>query len=304
MNKFVIVILIVSILGNMIGLYFAYKFRKVSYQARTLQSNMNDAGRIISDLTDKAESGFTKRLIFLHHSVGQGLLEQGGLRDSLTNMGIFVKGATYGDDIGQRTDLCDWFPKFSNDFDRILKFKNHPNVYYEDGRRNDVIVFKSCYPNAYVESEGAGSGSPTDPGRTTQNYRAVFENLSKEFRKYPDKLFIYMTYPPLVPAETNLDAAKRAREFNQWLIRDFQPRYHKETGLQNFYVFDLFDVLADKDNFLRSEYRSPSEHDSHPNVSGSREATLKFLEFFHPIWNEWSSKLATSSRPGTAKVSS
>ena len=43
-------------------------------------------------------------------------------------------------------------------------------------------------------------------------------------------------------------------------------------------VFDLFDVLADSENFLKSDYRR-SDTNSHPNAAGSLEATDHFMSF-------------------------
>ncbi len=296
MNKLLIVVLIMSIIGNVIGLFYAYKYRKLGYTVSGLQDAVIGAGRVVDDLTDRVESGYKHRLLYLHHSVGQGILDQGGLRDSLLSMGIFVKGATYGDEIGQRTDICDWYPKFTTDIQKLFDFKNHPNRYYRDGRTNDIIMFKSCYPCSYIGSEGATPGSPTDREHTMQNYKAAFEELVKEFRKYPEKLFIYMTYPPLVQPETNPEAAKRARQFNEWLINDYLPKYQKETGLRNFAIFDLFDILANGDNVLRDEFRRPDQRDSHPNDQAYKHAAQRFLEFFKPLWNERESGAGISAK--------
>ena len=304
MNKLLITVLIISIIGNVIGLFFAYKYRKLGYRVSALQDAVVGAGRVVDQLTDKAEIGYNKRLLFLHHSVGQGILDQGGLRDSLLNMGIFVKGATYGDEIGQQTDICDWYPKFTSGIKQLFEFKNHPNRYYSDGRTNDIIMFKSCYPCSYIDSEGSEPGNPNSREHTMQNYRAVFNELSKELRKYPDKLFIYVTYPPLVPRETNSQAAARAREFNRWLLNDYLPHYRQETGLTNFVCFDLFDVLADSANVLRTEFRRSDDRDSHPNETAYKLAATRFLEFFKPLRNDWESKLRGSATTMTNQTSS
>lgn len=287
MNKLLIVVLVVSIIGNVIGLFYAYKYRKLGYQVSGLRDAVVGAGRVVDDLTDRVESGYNKRMLFLHHSVGQGMLDQGGLRDSLLNMGIFVKGATYGDEIGQQTDICDWNAKFTSDINKLFRFKNHPNRYYNDDRSNDIIMFKSCFPCSYIESEGTAPGSATSREHTTYNYKAAFAELSKEFRKYPGRLFIYVTYPPLTRAQTNPDGARRGREFNTWLLNEFLPQYQKETGLENFVIFDLFDILADGDNVLRAEFCPPDVNDSHPNEKAYKIAAARFLEFFKPLWNRW-----------------
>jgi hypothetical protein len=177
--------------------------------------------------------------------------------------------------------------------DDILKFKSHPNLYYDDGTTNDVVMFKSCFPNSDVIKAGEPPGDPLSKTRTLANYKAVFVGLVKEFKKRPDKLFIFLTSPPLVPSQTSAENAARAKEFNQWLVNELQPEYVKETGLDNFHVFDLFEILTDESNYLRSEYRQPNPNDAHPNEVAAKAAAVGFIEFFIPIWESWLAKLET-----------
>ncbi|MEW6050269.1 MAG: hypothetical protein AB1644_04305 [Candidatus Zixiibacteriota bacterium] len=287
MNKIIPIILAISIIGNLVGLFFAYQWLTMRRSVNYLQSQVRDASKVINYLTDITELNMPTRMVYLHHSVGKGFLYDGGLRDSLAQLGVAVKGATYGDEVGQNTDMCDWTTKFTADMQRIFMFKAHPNLYYTDGKTNDIVMFKSCYPNSYVESEGSGAGNPTDKKRTTENYKAAFASISKEMQKYPDKLFVYMTYPPMAAPETNPEAAKRGRAFNQWLMGEYLPSYKKETGLDNFVIFDLFDILADSNNVLRDEYRRENPKDSHPNLKGNQEVARRFMEFFKPVWVAW-----------------
>lgn len=287
MNKLLVVLLIVSLAINVLGLYLAWEYRKMKGQIRDLRFGLDEAQGSISSLSDIVDRSYRHRMVFLHHSVGKGLLIQGGLGDSLAQLGLLVRGATYGDDVGQRTDMADWPSKFQNDMSRILTFKGHPNVYYENGITNDVVMFKSCFPNSYVESDGTGPGSPASRQRTIANYKAVFESLGKEMQKHKDKLFVYLTYPPLVPSVTSPDNAARARKFNNWLLEEYLAAYRKETGLDNFVIFDLFDVLADSSNELKPEYRVSDPSDSHLNNKANEEATRRFMEFFRPVWSTW-----------------
>lgn len=267
MYKFIVILLILSLIGNVVGLYLAYKFYKTDKALKVVQNTL-----------DAIDNYAEKRLIFLHHSVGQIWLTEGELKAALTARGISVHDATYGDEIGQETDVCHWLPKFQNDFDKILKFDRHPNIYYSGGAENDIVMFKSCFPNSNIVGEGEGTGDPTDKTRTTANYRAVFENLVETFKKYPQKKFIYVTAPPLVPAETKPDMADRARKFNNWLILEFLPQVKEAGELENFYVFDLFNVWADGDNYLKKEFRR-REDDSHPNAAAGKAATKAFMRF-------------------------
>ena len=267
--RWLIILLILSVIGNAVGLFIAYKFYKAD---KALKINQN--------MIEALNKHLSKKLLFLHHSVGSIWLNEGNLKAALMANGFAVHDATYGDEIGQETDVCHWVPKFQKDMDKILKFDQHPNGYYSDGTENDIIMFKSCYPNSNIVDEGEGPGDPLDKTRTIANYKAVFDNLKETFKKYPDKKFIYVTAPPLVPAETTPDKTVRARKFNEWLKLEFVPQYREETGLNNFYVFDFFDVLSDEQNYLKKEFRFV-ETDSHPNGAAGIAATAAFIEFLN-----------------------
>ncbi len=271
MARVLVIILIISIIGNIVGLVFAYKYRKGNYQLNQIKQSL-DQSRIDYNKV------FGKRLVFIHHSVGNNWLSEGSLSDSLMANGIGVHHITYGDDIGEKTDLNDWTVKFSNDFGKIIKFDYHPDILYSDGKENDIVMFKSCYPNSNITADGNPPGNPTELTKTLWNYKAVFENLKTQFSKNPNKIFIYVTAPPLVPNQTTPENAARARQFNNWVKNDFLAKYKQETGLNNLFVFDFYDLLADGNNTLRSEYRR-SDNDSHPNIRGSQEATKMFMQF-------------------------
>ncbi|UCG61154.1 MAG: hypothetical protein JSV52_12620 [Candidatus Zixiibacteriota bacterium] len=291
MNKLLIIILVISIIGNFIGLFVLYKYfgakRSIGYVRDELQRTNNR----VEDLTEVLDRMYPRRMVFLHHSVGRGMLYEGGLRDSLLEMGVLVKGATYGDEIGQKTDICDWLPKFQRDMDRILTFKAHPDRYYSDNTSNDIVMFKSCFPNSDIGGDGQAPGNPLSTERTMANYRATFEKLGEEMRRYPERLYIYVTAPPLVPESTTDENAARALDFNRWLIDEYLPRYERESGLANLVVFDLFSVLADENGKLKESFRRSTHGDSHPNIDGSKAAAAAFMQFFRPVWDRWQTKV-------------
>jgi len=269
--KIIVAILALSIIVNLVGLVVVYKYLKTRRQLdRVTQS--------LIQTRVEYNRQFSKQLLFIHHSVGENWLNEGGLRDSLAGLGVGVHSATYGSDIGQETDMSDWATKFDRYFDKMLKYDVRPDILYPGDMENDIIMFKPCFPNSDVAAEGTPPGNPHDKALTVWNYKSVFENLLERFSKAPGKLFIYVTAPPLVPGETSAENAARAREFNNWVKNDFAAEYKQRTGLENFLVFDLFDVLADSSNYLKSEYRR-SDTNSHPNDDGSRAATVNFMRF-------------------------
>ena len=294
MNKTLLVILIVSVIGNLIGLFIAYKFmnsrewlRQSETKLSETQSSAAGLSEAVSAMTAKLDESASIRMIFMHHSVGRGLLERGKLREQLLNRGILVKGASFGDELGEDTDMNFWLEKFRNKMPQILSFQAHPNQYRTDSITNDIVMFKSCFPNSDLVAEGDMPGDPNVPVRSIANYKALFGELKKEFTKYPNTLFIYLTSPPLVPELTTSENAKRARTFNSWIVNEFVPAYKRETGLSNFAAFDLHAVLADSDNVLKAEYRQNIEGDSHPNTKASRAAVEALLRAFDPLWDSW-----------------
>jgi hypothetical protein len=290
MNRILALLLFVSMLGNFVGLFVLYKFIGAKKAIEYVKDDLEKSNQTIEDLTGVLDRLYLHKMVFMHHSVGYGILHEGGLRDSLLALGVLVKGATYGDSLGETTDISDWVPKFQKEMDKILTFKAHPDKYYSDRSSNEIVTFKSCFPNSDITADGSGLGDPLSKERTLANYKAAFSQLKNEISKHKDKLFIYVTAPPLVPEETSAQNARRAREFNNWLMNEYLPECRESSGLQNFWIFNLFDVLADKDNFLKAEYRRNKPHNSHPNSEANRLAALKYLEFFRPIWREWLSK--------------
>jgi len=269
--RIIIAILALSIVVNIIGLAITYKYLKT-------KRHLDRTTRSLIQTRTEYNRQFHKQLLFIHHSVGQNWLDEGGLRDSLANLGVGVHSATYGSDIGQETDMSDWVAKFDRFFDKILRYDVWPDILYSGDMENDIIMFKPCFPNSDIAAEGTPPGNPHDKALTVWNYKSVFENLVNRFSKKPGKLFIYVTAPPLVPGETTAENAARAREFNNWVKSDFVVEYKNRTGLDNFLVFDLYDVLADSSNCLKSEYRR-SDTNSHPNDEGSRAATGSYLRY-------------------------
>jgi hypothetical protein len=268
----------------------AYKYFRTHRKSQYIQRDLREAKETISGLVDRVDRLGSYRMVFLHHSVGLEILNEGGLKDLLAEAGVAVRSATYGDQIGAMTDIRDWLPKFRNDFDRILGFKSHTDIYYDDGTTNDIIMFKSCFPNSDISSEGTGEGDPAGRERSIVNYKAIFAGLREEMAKAPDKMFIYMTAPPLVPESTSAENASRARQFNAWVVNEYLPSYTDETGVSNLFVFDLFGLLADEEGYLKSDFRKERHGDSHPNAAANRLVAGEFMRQFRPWLQQWESE--------------
>ena len=200
-----------------------------------------------------------------------------------------VHELSYGSRLGDKTDLFDWLPKFRFDMDQIL-ITDQQDATYTDGRTNQVVLFKSCFPNNWFESKGEPPGNPSGPGMTVWNAKASYTALLKEFEKRPEVLFVCFTAPPLayrpprifrqvidkVRGRENrgLAAANLAREFNTWLVD--RNGWLKDYTLSNVVVFDYYDILTGEGESNSAAYASGSD-DSHPNSEGQKKAAEAFV---------------------------
>jgi len=249
-------------------------------------------------------------LLFIHHSTGGQLLAQvgepvgdnsiyvthprgGGLRILLEQNNYTVHEASYGSIIGDKTDICHWNNKFKVLMDKILLCSGQ-NEFYTDGTKNRIIMFKSCYPNSYISSDGKDPGDPDSCEMTTANYKAAYNNLRKYFEKQPDTLFVAFTAPPLVePIPTIKQRIKlllgrmepvenvgmRARAFNNWL-KDVENGWLKDYPLKNIVVFDYYDILTGYGKSNWAMYPA-GVRDSHPNSEGNTKAAREFIPFLN-----------------------
>lgn len=249
------------------------------------------------------------RLLFIHHSVGGHLLATpgadvgtnciyqshpngGGLRDRLQAAAYEVREASYGSVIGGRTDIRDWPEKFAGQMDKILACDSQDQS-YPDGRRNQIVVFKSCFPNNNFLAAGQAPGNPAGPGLTVWNAKAAYNALLAEFRQRPEVLFVCFTAPPQAPKLKPLSRVKQwvkallgispvparraalAREFNNWLSD--RDGWLKNYPLSNVVVFDYYDILTDHGVANLSRYPTGGGYDSHPSTEGNQKAATAFV---------------------------
>ena len=261
------------------------------------------------------------RLIFIHHSTGGNWLadpndEQpyGGLGLALRDNNYFVSATNYGwgpEGIGDRTDIPNWPEWFtgpqSADYLSALYHESGQNIgdfgtwsrlEADPGGENEIVMFKSCFPNSDLE------GSPSDPPLpepndweySVANAKAVYNDLLTYFQTRPDKLFIVITAPPLMASETSSAHAANARAFNNWLVAEWL----KDYSYGNVAVFDYYNVLTAPDNHHywrdgRVEHVQPDDSDvsaypsddSHPNTVGHGKATAEFVPLLNFFYHRW-----------------
>lgn len=212
------------------------------------------------------------RIIFLHHSCGSNLIEQGMVREGLTVLGYQFFDHGYNDEGICRADgQCPGtnydVPGDNTDPDGIAEIFTQSLLVETDNTfsylmQYDVIMFKSCYPTSNISNDVH-----------LEEYQANYLAIRDRMDQYPDKVFVIVTQPPQVPGSSNRAEAHRARQLAEWLSSDAFL-----DGHPNVFTFDFFGYLAADDNFLRAEYRVDN-HDAHPNDRANREIGPRFVSF-------------------------
>ena len=220
------------------------------------------------------------------------------LRKLLAGAGYEVHEASYGSEVGESTDLFDWLPKFQGEMDKILRVDENDRALPE-GKRHQVVLFKSCYPNNRFVSEGTEPGDPNGPALTVANAKATMRGLLPAFAKHPEVLFVYFTAPPNSPNPEKmrlyrfaLDTlrggamgkaiarqAALARTFNAWVAS--KNGWLAEYAGKNVVVFDYYDALTDHGKADLSAYPSGDGTDNHPASAGNQKVADEVVPFLN-----------------------
>ena len=312
-------------------------------QAETQASaRMPRSAAVAALLTDDpSPPAQTVKLIFIHHSTGGNWLADpagndlgGDLGRALMNNNYFVSATNYGwmgggDSIGDRTDIGNWWEWFrSPNSANILadlyvengqsfdSYGSWPRLATDPGGENQIIVFKSCFPNSALQGDPGTAPPPiaSNPLRgqdaysqyhTVANARGIYIDLLEYFSTRQDKLFIVVTAPPLIDGTW----ADNARAFNDWLVNDWLSGYPYE----NVAVFDFYNVLTSNAGDVDTNdlgWASGNHHrwwngavqhqqteanntaaypsgDDHPNRAGNEKATAEFIQLLNVFYNRW-----------------
>ena len=245
------------------------------------------------------------QFLFIHHSCGGQLMANvgtdngskciytshpngGGLRSLLEGNGYAVNEASYGSAVGDKTDICHWNKKFRDQMDVIIKTKNQDDLLPE-GVTNEVVAFKSCFPNNHFIGEGNQPGDPDSCELTLANAKAAYNSLLPYFQKHPEVYFVAFTAPPLAKTPGFKGFVKNifkgspkhpelARKFNNWLM-DRENGWLAGYSTANVGVFDHYDVLTNQGETNWSAYPTGGGRDSHPSSEGNTKAAEAFVVF-------------------------
>jgi hypothetical protein len=221
-------------------------------------------------------AGDFRDIVFLHHSVGTNLIDEGGVRELFNQAGYKFWDHGYNwqglrDPSGKNTGYSYNVPNDNTDPDGLVAIFAQPAYglplnTFSGLLEHQVIAFKSCFPASDIQSD-------EQLAQRKQWYLGIRDVMDK----HPDKLFIVVTQPPLVPAETKREYASRAHAFADWLNSDEFLKGHP-----NVVTFDLFSQYAENDpgspdyNMLRTDYRNGV--DSHPNKAANQTVAPVFVD--------------------------
>lgn len=243
----------------------------------------------------------TIRIVFVHHSTGRNLIQQGEVRElmqtqaSRTAMHYEFWDQDYNkiglsDASGSKLGITLNMPGDNTDPDGLEALFSQPIHTPPDNALSalltfDVVIFKSCYPVSAIHNE-----------EQLERYKQHYLRIRETMLANPQTFFVVMTPPPLIPkpfpvfpgSSTTPEEARRAREFANWLT---SGEFIAE--LSNVAVFDFFDYLAAPDdsskqaNMLRAEYRSLLGFDSHPNSTANKAVAPLFVDFIVSSVEKW-----------------
>jgi hypothetical protein len=260
------------------------------------------------------------KLIFIHHSTGENWLQDGygNLGQVLGENNYFVSDTNYGwgpDGIGDRTDIPDWLewfygPDTETYFQALVQESGQHSDYTRNlpdpGGENQIIMFKSCFPNS--DLEGNPDDPPSEDGWLSVGHaKYVYNHILEFFGQHPERLFIVVTAPPL----SDSSHAANARAFNQWLVYDWLEE--NDYPYQNVAVFDFYNVLTGADGHhtfqdgaeIHEVARKDTLHypsdDDHPSRKGSQKATEEFVPLLNYFYHRWQASNPPQLAPGTGE---
>jgi hypothetical protein len=215
-------------------------------------------------------------VLFIHRSVGENLINDGGLYRLVREAGSPFTLTDFNQNTGvlrnsQGTRKTFWkFPGGDTkpaDYAELFSFEKQQasDPTLTEIMSYDVIVIKSCYPNSNIKS-----------AEQLEAVQKSYQSLLSFFNVQPTKKLVILASPPLVPLKTNTENAARARTLATWLSTN--------KLADNVFVFNLFDELADTGtNMLKSEYRRKLPWNAHPNALASKTIAPKLAAFLQSV---------------------
>jgi hypothetical protein len=222
-------------------------------------------------------NGVFTSIIFLHQSTGRNLIDQGKVRELFQQGGYDFWDHDYNyiglrNPDGRFTGYSYNVPDDNTYPDGLAGIFKQPAYQlpfntFSGLIQHEVIILKSCFPTSDIPNEDE-----------LDQLKDYYLGIRSRMDRYPNKIFVVMTQPPLNPAETTPEVAVRARALADWLKSDDFLKGHP-----NIFTFDFYSYLADDQpsspafNMLRKEYQNGT--DSHPNRLANETIGPEFVQF-------------------------
>ncbi len=241
-----------------------------------------------------------KNLVFLHHSVGSGLIDTGNMRGLLTSAGYSFWDQGYNADGLRDPDGANPGYQYS-----IPNDNTHPDGLaaifaqpynptpaagtpanaFSGLMRHEVIILKSCY--LAIEQI-------YDPD-TYEMYIPSYLSLRDRIDQFPKKAFIFLTAPPVNYLSYAAGAAgNNGRGLANWM----KSSAFVGSSHPNLFVYDFFDQLANPTNasqyanLLQETYQKRDTNppynlldDSHPNDFADQVITPLIVNYIDQVLN-------------------
>lgn len=209
-------------------------------------------------------------IIFVHRSVGARMLRVSGLPGYNSGLNLSQclreEGFSLRDVNGNNPNNAYDIPKYHTDPDHFSNWFNHPNRNPAAKLLNnhEIIVLKSCY-------------STTGNTRGPMHFKPHYQNLLENLLKYPNRIFIICTAPPLNNGGSGHGPIPW-RQRNQWYreTADWLVSEAKNSRYSNIFIYDMNRDIADNqydgsddDYGLHPDYKINNRAPK-PNTSGNR----------------------------------
>jgi hypothetical protein len=241
----------------------------------------------------------SQKIIFLHHSTGQGVYNDGNVATWISNYNT-AHSTNY--QISDRWYPSDPYPyaddNYSYDYWNlwINGQCNNSSVYSEClgslTQNYNIIIYKHCYPGSDIDADEA-TPSVSSSARTLANYKLQYRALRNLFDSYPNNKFIIWTLAPRHRLATTTERAARAKAFVDWVKNQFLTEDGKSHP--NIYIFDFWGNVAETSatptqgvvNCLKYSYEKyhTGDSDSHPNTLANQTVGPIFAQFIVNVIN-------------------
>ncbi len=232
------------------------------------------------------------KIIFLHHSTGANLCEEGKVLkwfdyyNSLydTSHQFFTRPYPGLKPKPMYNYPYDYWNLWVKGADKLSSQQGRPSL-DELTSKYDVIVLKHCYPVSDIQKD-TGFPQIDSDRKSIENYKLQYRALRDLMDSYSDTTFILWTLVPRNRVATTYKHAIRAKEFVNWVKNKFLFEDGKTHS--NIFIFDFWGLTAEQSQkpnkgepyCLKWEYeRMHGERDSHPNEKANIIIAPKFAEF-------------------------